>query len=382
MRGHIRKRGNTWAVVVDHGQDEDGKRRQKWHSGYRTKRDAERALTEILSRISAGTYMDPGRQTTADYLREWLTAIKGTIRPGTWTSYRTNVERHVIPRVGARELRLLGASQLNALYAELLESGRCDNEGGLSTRTVRYTHTILHRALRDAVRWGKLARNPADLADPPKSRTPELKVWERDELRRFLTTVKEDRLYAAWLLVATTGLRRGELFGLRWSDLDLDAGRASIRQTLSSVGGKLTFSTPKTAKSRRSIALDPATVIALRRHRDNQDKERATWAEVYADLDLVFCRQDGSPLRPDTITRRFHQLSREAGVPPVRLHDVRHTYASIGLAAGMHPKVMAERLGHATVGITLDTYSHVVPALAEQAAHQLAALILEPDPGE
>ncbi len=295
-----------------------------------------------------------------------------------WTSYRSNIERHVVPRLGGREIRQLGASHLNILYAELLEDGRCDGAGGLSPRTVRYTHTILHRALRDAARWGKLPRNPADMADPPKSRPPEMKTWRRDELRRFLTSVEDDRLYAAWLLVATTGLRRGELLGLRWSDVDFEASRAAIRQTLSSVGGKVTFSTPKTTKSRRSLTLDPTTLAALRHHCDAQDKERATWAEVYADLDLVFCREDGTPLRPDSITRRFHDLSRRAGVPLVRLHDVRHTYASLGLAAGTHPKIMAERLGHATVGITLDTYSHVAPSLARQAADDLATLILGP----
>ena len=264
-----------------------------------------------------------------------------------WTSYRSNIERHVVPRLGGRELRQLGASHLNVLYSELLDDGRCDGAGGLSPRSVRYIHTILHRALRDAVRWGKLPRNPAEMADPPRSRAPEMKTWtQKGELRRFLASVEDDRLYAAWLLVSTTGLRRGELLGLRWSDLDFEAGRAAIRQTLSSVGGKVTFSTPKTTKSRRSIALDPTTLVALRLHRDAQDAERAIWVEVYTDLDLVFCREDGTPLRPDSITRRFHDLSLRANLPPIRLHDVRHTYASIGLGAGTHPKVMAERLGH------------------------------------
>lgn len=279
MRGHVRKRGNGWTVVVDHGRDADGKRRQKWHSGFRTKRDAERALGEILNRIGTGSYVDPGRQTTGEYLREWLVAVQRTIRPGTWTSYRTNIERHVIPRIGGGELRHLGASHLNVLYAELLERGRCDGAGGLSPRSVRYVHTIVHRALRDAMRWSKLARNPADLADPPRSRSPETRTWGREELRRFLSSVEEDRLYAAWLLVATTGVRRGELLGLRWADLDLDTGRAAIRQTLSSVAGKVSFSTPKTTKSRRSLALDPATVAALWRHRAAQDKERVTWEQ-------------------------------------------------------------------------------------------------------
>lgn len=257
MRGHIRKRGNTWSVVVDLGTDETGRRRQKWHSGFRNKKEATQGLTEILGRLQAGTYIEPSRQTLAEYLRDWLPVVKSTVRPGTWSSYRLNMEAHVMPRIGHIPLNQLGALHLNGLYAELLASGRCRGDGGLSPRTVRYTHTILHRALRDAVRWGLLARNPADLADPPKHRTPEMQVWSIDELRAFLDHARPERLYALWLLLATTGLRRGEALGLRWEDLDLDAGRAAIRQTLGSVGGKLSFSTPKTAKSRRSVSLEP-----------------------------------------------------------------------------------------------------------------------------
>lgn len=376
MRGHIRKRGSTWAVVVDLGADDSGRRRQKWHSGYRTKREATQGLTEILGKLQAGTYVEPTRQTVAQYLREWLTAIESTVRPGTWASYRTNVERHAIPRIGQLPLRHLGALQLNSLYEELMADGRCDGSGGLSYRTVRYTHTILHRALRDAVRWGLLARNPADLADPPKHRTPEMQVWTTEQLRTFLRSVNDDRLYGFWLLIATTGLRRGEALGLRWGDVDLDAGRAAIRQTLSSVGGRLTFSTPKTAKSRRSVTLDPSTIAALRAHRRGQVEERLAWGTAYEDADLVFARENGSPIRPDTMTRQFGELTKRAHLRPLRLHDLRHTYATIALSAGTHPKVVAERLGHATIAVTLDTYSHVIPSLQEEAATRLANLIL------
>ncbi len=311
MRGHIRKRGNSWSVVVDHDRDEDGKRRQKWHSGYRTKRDAERALTEVLNRIRSGTYVDPGRQTMTEYLREWLVAIQRTVRPGTWTSYRTNIERHVIPRLGGRELRQLGASHLNVLYSELLADGPCDGAGGLSPRSVRYIHTILHRALRDSVRWGKLPRNPADMADPPKSRTPEMKTWQKDELRRFLASVEDDRLYAAWLLLSTTGLRRGELLGLRWSDLDFEAGRAAVRQTLSSVGGKVTFSTPKTTKSRRSLALDPAT---LGRSPASPGRPGRGAGDVVRGL--YRSRPGLLPRRRDTVAPRQHHPSLPRPVAP------------------------------------------------------------------
>lgn len=376
MRGHIRKRGKKWAVVVDVGLDDNGRRRQKWHSGFTTRGDAEKALTELLGKLNAGTYVEPTRHSVGKYLREWLPAIKSTVRPGTWRSYKTNLDVHVIPRIGQLPLKQLGALQLNALYAELLTSGRHDGKGGLSPRTVRYTHTILHRALRDAVRWGLLSRNPADLADPPKHRTPEMRVWSATELRTFLAHIREDRNYALWLLLATTGMRRGEALGLRWEDVDFDNARAAIRQTLNSAGSKLSFSTPKTAKSRRSVTLDPATVAALRAHRKRQFEQRMAWGGGYHELDLVFCREDGSPLRPDSITRRFGALSKAAGVPVIRVHDLRHTYATIALTAGTHPKVVAERLGHATIAITLDTYSHVIPSLEEEAATRVAHIIL------
>jgi integrase len=333
-------------------------------------------LTEILGRIEGGTYVGPSRQPLADYLREWLPAIRSTVRPGTWNSYRTNLEKHVIPRVGHVSLQRLGAEHLNRLYSELLESGRCDGRGGLSPRTVRYTHTILHRALRDAMRWGRLSRNVADLADAPRGRAPEMKTWRSDELRKFLEHAREDRLFTAWLLLAATGLRRGELLGLRRDDIDLEAGRLVVRQSLMSVSGKPAMSAPKTQKSRRGLSLDPVTVAAIRSHRAAQARERLAWGDGYHDQGLVFTRENGTPVRPDSFSRRFQQLARDIGLPVICVHDLRHTYASIALTAGTHPKVVADRLGHSTTGTTLDTYSHVVQSLEEQDAEQVASVIL------
>ena len=318
----------------------------------------------------------------SEFLDEWLDAIRTTLRSGTLRSYRTNVNTHVKPRVGDMRLRSLGPSHLNRMYAELLEHGRANGAGGLSPRTVRYTHAIVHRALRDAVRWGRLSRNPSDMADPPKPNSPEMRVWTVDELRRFLKASESDRVSAAWLLLATTGLRRGELLGLRWEDVDLVSGRAAVVQALGSHAGKLVFVPPKTSSSRRSIVLDPATVDALRRHHNRQAVERHEWGPAYTESGLVFTREDGTPVRPDSFSRRFVAMVEAAGVPPIRLHDVRHTYATVALSAGTHPKVVAERLGHATIAITLDTYSHVLPSLQEQAAARLAELILGDGGGE
>lgn len=225
------------------------------------------------------------------------------------------------------------------------------------------------------MRLGLLARNPAEQANPPSPQRPDLHVWTAEELRRFLASTREDRLAALWLLLATTGLRRGEALALRWSDVDLAAERLAIRRTLSSLGGRVEFGRPKTARSRRPIVLDPVTAGALEEHRRRQEQEQHDWGNGYQDSDLVFAREDGTPLRPDSVSRRFQQLAGDAGLPTIRVHDLRHTYATIALGAGTHPKIVAERLGHSTIAVTLDIYSHVIPSIEEQGARQIAAAI-------
>ena len=227
MRGHVRRRGATWAVVVDVGRHpETGRRRQKWHSGYRTRKEAERALADILGRIGRGDYVAPSTKSVGAFLDEWLASMEVRVRPSTFESYMRNLRVHVRPAIGELTLQSLGPAQLNALYASLLQSGRADGRGGLKPRTVRYVHTILHRALRDAVRWGLLVRNPADLADPPSSsaaRPGEMRTWTAPQLRTFLEHTSEERLHVAFLLAATTGMRRGEVAGLKWGDIDFEA---------------------------------------------------------------------------------------------------------------------------------------------------------------
>lgn len=376
MRGSIVRRGAKWAVIVDVGRDAAGHRKQRWHSGFETKRDASRALTEILGRLQNGSYVEPSKQTVSGFMREWLNATRATVRPSTWASYRLMVEAHIVPGLGAVSLQQLAPPILNAFYAELLASGRRNGKGGLSARTVRYVHMILRRSLSEAVRWQRLTRNVADQADPPHPHANrEMRTWTAFELRSFLEHVSPHRFYAAFVLAGTTGMRRGEVLGLRWRDLDLDAGRAAISQTLLSVGYTVFFSTPKTAKGRRSIALDAVTVASLREHRRRQLKERLAFGAGYGDQDLVFVREDGTPVHPDYFSERFERAGKDAGLPRIRLHDLRHTHATLALQAGVHPKVVSERLGHATVGITLDTYSHAIPAMEEEAAARIAAIV-------
>jgi integrase len=221
----------------------------------------------------------------------------------------------------------------HAFYRSLLDHGRRGG-GGLAAKTVRNVHGELHAALRDAARWGHVARNVAASADLPKGTAPEMRVWSPAQLRAFLYHARQDRLYAAWLLSATTGTRRGEVAGLRWPDVDLEAGRVSPRRPRVAVNYEVHVSEPKTAKGRRSLALDPATVTALRQHRARQAEERLAVGPRWHDSSLVFTWPDGRPIHPQRLSTWFEQVARAAGLPRIRLHDVRHSYATAALAAG------------------------------------------------
>lgn len=378
MRGTVIKRGTTWSVVIDVGRDANGKRVRRWHSGFATKKEAERARTEILSRVDKGTYVEPSRQGLGDFLeREWLPAITTRVRASTWDSYSRNVRLHITPHLGSEPIQALTPARLNAFYADLLASGRVDGAGGLSPKSVRYVHGILRKALADAVRWNVAQRNVADLADPPKltGSHREMRTWTADELRAFLKLVAGERLHAAFVLAATTGLRRGEILGLRWSDVDLDASRLAVRQAIVSVAYEIKFSEPKTARSRRSVALDGRTLAVLRAWRKTQLEERMLLGDDYVDSGLVFTREDGRYIHPDRLSQLFERLVASSELPRIRLHDLRHTHATLALAAGVHPKVVSERLGHSTVAFTLDVYSHAVPALQQDAADRIADLV-------
>jgi integrase len=380
VEGHFRKRGERWYFWVELERGPDGNRRQFSKGGFRTRKEAEKAFAETRDQIRQGSFVAPANTTVESFLvAEWLPAIRASVRPGTHDLYAKMVGAYIVPTLGPRRLADVTPGQLNALYAALLLNGRRQpgtRPAGLSPKTVRHVHTLLHKAFSDAVRWGHLGRSPADRAEPPRPRTPEMKVWDLTQLRRFLTQVESDRLSPVWLLMATTGMRRGELVGLRWADVDLDGGRVSIVQTHVLVNRQVIVSEPKTLKGRRSIALDATTVGALRQFRRRQLEERLRYGELWTDTGLVVVHDDGTAINPRLLSSWFAQNARKAGLPPIRLHDLRHSYATAALTAGIPAKVVSERLGHANIAITLDTYSHVLPNMQEQAAEQVAQLIL------
>ncbi|HUP73005.1 MAG TPA: site-specific integrase [Acidimicrobiales bacterium] len=287
----------------------------------------------------------------------------------------------MIPRIGDTLLQAVDAGTLNRLYSELLSDGNQSQPGGLATRTVAYVHTIVHRALKDAVKWGRLARNPADSSDPPRasaSSVAPMATWRADVLRDFLarTAGCGDRYYSLWVLLATTGMRRGEALGLRWSDVDLDAATAAVVQTVIVVAHRVELGAPKTGRGTRVVDLDAGTIAALRAHRLHQLEERILIGAGWRDHDLVFCKVDGDPLHPERVSREFLRRIERWKLPPLTLHGLRHTWATLALKAGVHPKVVQERLGHATIGITLGVYSHVTAGMQREAAEAVAELFL------
>lgn len=390
MRGTIYNRNkgkkgvpaNYWlSVTLGYVEDENCNRKRDRHSegGFRTRKEAEERLAEVVSRVNGGLHVPNVKLTVAEYLDGWLASVRPSLRASTYEGYRILLEKYVVPGIGQTRLQGLTVSQLDRWYASLLENGRRDGKGGLARKSVANIHRVLRKSLSDAMRKGLLARNVAEVAEVPKvtdSGNAEMVTWTGAEMRSFLDSCKSVRLYPAFVLAATTGMRRGEILGLRWIDLDLDAARLSVRQTLLSVGSKLVWGTPKTKRSKRSIDLDAASVSILKAWKAQQAQEKLAMGGRYEDNGLVFAQADGSPLLPESFSQLFDRLVQRSGLRRLRLHDLRHTHATLALTAGVHPKIVSERLGHSTVSLTLDVYSHSVPAMDSAAAETIASLFM------
>jgi integrase len=386
MRGHIKQRSKgSWSIVVDVGRDPaTGKRRQQWYTVRGTKGDAERELRERLRSLETGGYVKPQRTTVGEYLGHWVqTYATMQTSPRTAEGYRAIVGRYLIPALGGILLSQLQPQHLEKYYADALSHGRLDGKGGLSAQTVLHQHRVLSQALSQAVKQGLLARNVAEAVAAPRPGRLQMATLSSGDVPRFLDAARQTPYYVLFYAALYTGMRRGELLGLRWCDIDLGKASISVVQTLHrlSKGGFL-IREPKSPHSRRLVALSPSLTELLRRHHAEQEAERVVLGRSLAGEDLVFAHSDGSPLDPSTVTHAFGKLIRKAALPHVRFHDLRHTHATLMLKGGVHPKIVSERLGHANIGITLDTYSHVVPGLQEAAALRFDTLIgLEAEEG-
>lgn len=367
--------GGSWCYVVDLAPEPgSGKRRQKKKGGYATKDAAKDAENVVLGRVATNEPVPVG--TVGAFLREWLVAAGPSQRPATRRAYLT-YSTHLIAQLDTVKLERLGPAEVAACQASLLAEGRRDGkEGGLSPTTVRGCMVLLRQALDDAVAWRRLPWNPARAVKAPAAAPSPMRTWTAEQTRAFLAAVDGHRLAPVFQLLAVTGMRRGEVLGLRWADVDLDTAKVSVRQTVTRPAGVVTIGETKTDRARRTMSIDPATVAALRRQRAAQAAERLQWGSAYQDRDLVFAKEDGSPVNPETPGRVLRSVATAAGLPVIRVHDLRHGYATQALAARVNPKTVADRLGHARVNVTLDTYSHVLPEVEEAEALRVAEIIL------
>lgn len=374
MRGHITQRSKgSYTIVVSLGRDpQTGKRRQQWVSVRGTKKDAERRLAQLLHQVDNGGLTKPTRLTVGQYLVQWLRDYAATnTSPRTYERYSEIVTMHLIPALGSLPLTGLQPQHIQACYARALESGRRNGRGGLSPLTVHKHHRVLYEALRHAVRQGLVIRNPAEAIDPPRPKVREMSTLGPEEVHALLNAAHGTPYYALFYTAVYTGLRRSELLGLRWCDVDLDLATMSVVQTIHRLrNSEYVISQTKSKRSRRLVALSPSLAILLREHRASQEVTRQLPSVPLSPTDFVFSHADGEPFRPDSVSRAFRSVAKAVGIHGVRFHDLRHTHATLMLRQGIHPKIVSERLGHSSVAITLDTYSHVVPGLQEAAARQ------------
>ena len=381
----VRKRSKeSWEIYLDTGFDPvTGKRLRHSETIRGSKKLAKQRLAELEVSIGEGSFIKPKRITFGEWLGDWLSGYVTTncgIR--TVQSYQSEVRRHLIPALGAIPLTQLQPQQLQNYYGQALTKGRIDGQGGLSARTVLYHHRILSEALSHAVKMGFLVRNVAEAADPPRPERKEMATLSPEDVPQLLEASQETPYYVLFYTALYTGMRLGELLGLRWCDVDLDMASLSVVQALYKRSGVCKMVGPKSSHSRRRIALSPSLALLLREYKAEQQTQGILLGKLPVDSDLVFSHLDGKPRDPGVVSHTFARVLKKARLPHIRFHDLRHTHATLLLKGGVHPKIVSERLGHANIIITLDTYSHVLPGLQERAAEHFDNLVTKENGGK
>jgi integrase len=431
VKGFVYQRGPKWYYKFRAPERDPSTGDYPWltKGGFDTKKAAWAACREAMGEVDRGRVIRSSTRTVAQFFNEWFVAVEPTIDATTWQNWKDYAAAYVIPWIGEERLQRLDEPRLLKLYRRLLTDGRVkadkngvmyahwldrvergedpsprelsdackttihaarsavrryksgitpkESSAGLAPKTVRNVHALIHRAFADAVAWKYVSRNPASNVKPPKlARTPR-EVWAPEQIQTFLKAVQNDRFAALFVLELTTGIRRGQICGLKWQAVDLDVGEITVHDNRVVVAGHARDkSGGKTKNADQTISIDRVTSTALRRWRELQNRERAFFGGNYHPGDYVFTFEDGRPPHPDTIRQRFDRLAAAAGLTRITFHDLRHSYATGALKAGINPKVVSERIGHANVGFFLQTYAHVVRADDRDAAEQAAAFLI------
>lgn len=369
MKGHIRERppgSGNWYAVID-TRDAAGNRKRKWHSLKATgKRQAQIEVAGLISEITNGTAFDPTKVTLRVYLQRWLAHMATQVSPRSHECYSEIVESWIVPALGNVKLAKLQPEQIAQAYSDALAHGG-RNGGGLSPRSVVMMHRALSQALKQAVAWKLLGASPAAVCKPPRVERKQMNVLDIDSTASLIEFAKGGRLHMPVLLLTLSGARRAEVAAIRWNRLNLDTGRLSIETSIEQTAQGTREKPPKSGRS-RSITLPALLVEELRRHRIRQAEELLRLGIRQTEETHVCLREDASPWKPRMLTYAVARLIRSSGLTRVRLHDLRHGHATHLLAANTHPKIVQERLGHATIQQTMDTYSHVMPSMQEGAA--------------
>lgn len=373
MRGSVKRSGSAWAFVFD-VPTIDGKRRQVRRRGFATRKAAEAAMAEEMARARGGELVTPTRLTVGQYLTNtWLPMVERSVRPTTFDSYRRAVAKHII---GTDDAPGIGGAQLKALdRATIVRFLGALADRGLAPKTIRNVHAILSKALGDAQGLNLVSRNVAHGVELPALPARQTRAWSAEQLREFLHHVADDRWAPMWRVLATTGMRRGEVLGLRWGDVDLERSVVTITNQRTIAGGVVVEGEPKSTAGRRTISIDAATVATLRAWRRTQAAERLQMGAGWHPGDYVFTWPTGEPVWPQSVTSWFREHAAELGLPSIGVHGLRHSAATWMIASGVSPKVVTQRLGHAHVSITLQLYAHVLPAHDQAAADAFAAAL-------
>ena len=366
MKGHIAQKGNRYYIVVDLGRDHRNKRKQRWVSGYKSEKEAERDMPRVLVEMQDG-YKRPKDLTIADYLEDWLNRKRNTVAYGTYAHYRAYVDNHISPGIGTWKLDKLTNDHIESFMVEI-------NSKKIAQRTKHHIYRIMSNALTDGHRQG-IDADIMDGIDAPRVERREIGYWTLDEMQLFLQHLESKNHDMPFIIALATGVRYGEALGLKWNRVDFEKKTIAITHQLKieenrETGKEEWIISPqlKTNRSYRTIDIDDDTIEVLKKHKLQQEKDKLKAGDDYNDLDLVCCTSLGNVITKSYLRRVFNRSSKRAGVKSITFHGLRHTHATLLLNDGVHPKIVQERLGHESIQTTLDTYSHLIPGIQEIAA--------------
>ncbi|MEN8905840.1 MAG: tyrosine-type recombinase/integrase [Clostridiales bacterium] len=370
MRGYIYKKVKKYYVIIDIGKDLTGKRIRKWFSGFNTKQEAEKGLTKLLYEMDTNTFIDPSKMTVEEFLESWLEDyVDVNLSNNTIAGYRVNVRNHIIPYIGNIKLQKLQPITIQHLYKKLLKEGRSDGKGGLSAKSVVYVHRNLRKALNQAYKLQLIYKNPADCVEPPRVKHYEAKFLNENQSIRLLNAFEGSDIYVPVLLAVSLGLRRCEVLGIRWRDIDIDNKKLSVNKLLEKEDNQIILADVKTRKSKRTLSIPQSVVDVVKWHKKIQEHNKNLLDNSYIDLDLINCRNDGNPMSTSTFNKKFTRILKRNNLEHMRFHDLRHTNASLMLKYKIPAKVAADNLGHSKIGVTMDIYSHIFNESHEEVAN-------------